>query len=354
MADNVAITPGSGVTVRAKDRGDGFERQVVMLDTGSGSESLLAFGQAMKSASLPVTLASDQGALSVTGTFWQATQPVSGTVTANAGTNLNTSALALESGGNLAAIGTATGTTADTAWTGTGGTTVIGGLKSIYNAITNNSLPAGTNTIGAVTGASGVALARDSSVTGLQVAQGSTTSGQSGSLTLGAVTTAAPSYTTAQSSPLSLTTVGALRVDASATTQPVSGTVSITTGGQVTPLPSTTAAGHSTTFTALSLGATTVVSVKASAGNIGAISLRNNSAATRYLKLYNLATGSVTPGTTSAQLNIGVAAGATRDITFPFGLRFATAISYYVSTGQSLTDNTAGSAGDMEINVVYL
>jgi len=34
------------------------------------------------------------------------TQPVSGTITANAGTNLNTSALALESGGNLASINT--------------------------------------------------------------------------------------------------------------------------------------------------------------------------------------------------------------------------------------------------------
>lgn len=32
----------------------------------------------------------------VSGTFWQATQPISGTVTANAGTNLNTSALALD------------------------------------------------------------------------------------------------------------------------------------------------------------------------------------------------------------------------------------------------------------------
>src|SRR6266566_9838290 len=40
----------------------------------------------------------------VSGTFWQATQPVSGTVTANAGTNLNTSLLALESGGNLATL----------------------------------------------------------------------------------------------------------------------------------------------------------------------------------------------------------------------------------------------------------
>jgi hypothetical protein len=94
------------------------------------------------------------------------TQPISGTVTANAGTNLNTSALALETGGNLAAVVTNT----------------------------NN----------------------------LALAQASTTSGQKGNLALGAVTTAAPSYTTAQSNPLSLTPAGALRVDGSAVTQPVS------------------------------------------------------------------------------------------------------------------------------------
>ncbi len=45
------------------------------------------------------------------------------------------------------------------------------------------------------------------------VTQGSTTSGQGGSLVMGAVTTAAPSYTTAQTSPLSLTTAGGLRFD---------------------------------------------------------------------------------------------------------------------------------------------
>jgi hypothetical protein len=43
------------------------------------------------------------------------------------------------------------------------------------------------------------------------VAQGSTTSGQSGGLTQAAVTTGAPTYTTAQTSPLSLTTAGDLR-----------------------------------------------------------------------------------------------------------------------------------------------
>lgn len=99
----------------------------------------------------------DNASLAVTGTFWQATQPVSGTVTANAGTNLNTSALALESGGNLASIKT--------------------------------------------------------DVDNLNLAQGSTTSGQKGNLNLGAVTTGAPTYMTGQSSPLSLDTAGNLRVN---------------------------------------------------------------------------------------------------------------------------------------------
>lgn len=53
-------------------------------------------------------------------------------------------------------------------------------------------------------------------------AQGSTTSGELGPLVQGAVTTAAPTYTTATTNPLSITTVGNLRVDGSSVTQPVS------------------------------------------------------------------------------------------------------------------------------------
>jgi hypothetical protein len=55
-------------------------------------------------------------------------------------------------------------------------------------------------------------------------AAASTTTGQTGNLAMGAVTTAAPAYTTATTNNLSLTTAGALRVDGSAVTQPVSGT----------------------------------------------------------------------------------------------------------------------------------
>lgn len=88
----------------------------------------------------------------VSGTFWQATQPVSGTVTANAGTNLNTSALALETGGNLA------------------------------------------------------------TVAGAVIAQEATTSGVKGVTVFGAVTTSKPTYTTAKSDALSLDVNGLLRV----------------------------------------------------------------------------------------------------------------------------------------------
>jgi len=69
--------------------------------------------------------------------------------------------------------------------------------------------------------------ATEATLAKIPLAQGSTTSGQFGVLSMGAVTTAAPTYTTAQSSPLSLTTAGALRVDASGSTQPVSGTVTV-------------------------------------------------------------------------------------------------------------------------------
>lgn len=80
-----------------------------------------------------------------------------------------------------------------------------------------------------VTNISGtVSLPTGASTAALQptnAAQGSTTAGQTGNLMQAAVTTGSPAYTTAQTSPLSLTTAGALRVDASATTQPISGTV---------------------------------------------------------------------------------------------------------------------------------
>lgn len=114
-----------------------------------------AFYDATKTGQLPAAL-TGSGNLKTALVETTVTQPVSGTVTANAGTNLNTSALALEA--------------------------------TLGRAIE------------------------------------STTSGQTGPLVQGAVTTAAPTYTTGRTDPLSLTTTGLLRVDGSGVTQPVSGT----------------------------------------------------------------------------------------------------------------------------------
>ena len=88
---------------------------------GSGGGGTVTQGPAGASAWL-VTGAG--GTFPVTGTFWQATQPVSGALTANAGTNLNTSALALESGGNLAGINSLIGAKTDAKSTATDATSV--------------------------------------------------------------------------------------------------------------------------------------------------------------------------------------------------------------------------------------
>lgn len=83
---------------------------------------------------------------------------------------------------------------------GTGTLAVQAAQSGTWN-ITNIS-----GTISLPTGA-----ATETTLAKLPLAQGSTTSGQSGPLVQGAVTTGAPTYTTAQTSPLSLDTAGNLR-----------------------------------------------------------------------------------------------------------------------------------------------
>ena len=191
----------------------------------SGQTGYLGFAAVCDSAptytnaqSSPLSL-TPAGALRVDGSA--VTQPVSiaGTVT-----------VAQATAGNLNATVVGTGTFAvqaaqSGAWTvsgtGTAGTAATGvltvqGIASMTPLLSNPGTASlwGVNTLG------------------------STTSGQSGQLAMGAVTTAAPTYTTAQSNALSLTTAGALRVDGSGVTQPVSlasttitGTVAVTQSG---------------------------------------------------------------------------------------------------------------------------
>lgn len=180
-------------------------------------------GQATSANSTPVVIASDQTAVPVS---------VGGTLSAT---------------DNLTQIG---GTTIVTA--GVNGTLATGGNQAAGSNISTNTNPlllagsdyAGTPKLQTVkVDASGNlsitanGLALDSSVNGLLLSQASATSGQKGPLIQGAVTSAAPTYTTAQTSPLSLDTSGNLRtvisggVSLSASSSNIGGVELIDAGG---------------------------------------------------------------------------------------------------------------------------
>lgn len=117
MADNVTLNSGSGGATLATDDIAGVQHQRVKIQYGVDGSATdvsdtnpLPIDDAGGSITVDGTVTADAGtgpwpvtdnggSLTVDGSV-----TVSGTVTANAGTNLNTSALALESGGNLATL----------------------------------------------------------------------------------------------------------------------------------------------------------------------------------------------------------------------------------------------------------
>ena len=234
--DQVLLSTDLSGNLRVVIDGTVTEQNVNLNQVGG---SAIAIGQAAMAASLPVVIASNQSSIpvtltstTITGTVavTQSSSPwvVSGTVTttppANASTNITQwDSVAL---GAPSAYGTSPG-----AVNVIGVNAFITNTPTVTaNAGTGTFTVSGTVTANAGTNLNTSALALDTSVNGILVAQGSTTSGEKGPLIQGAVTTAAPTYSTTQTSPLSLTTAGALRTDSSATTQPISGTVTVNQG----------------------------------------------------------------------------------------------------------------------------
>lgn len=151
-----------------------------------------------------------------------------------------------------------------------------------------------TNVSGTVSLPTGAAT--ETTLAKIPVAQGSTTSGQSGLLVQGAVTTAAPSYTTGQTSPLSLTTAGGLRVDASSTTQPVSGTVTANagTGNFSTDQVATTTGTFQDGLIAFGSLTTSYQTVITTGGSFRSVAVRNDTNATLIVSLNGGSTDSLT------------------------------------------------------------
>lgn len=217
------------------------------------------------------------------------------------------------------------------------------------------------------------------------IAQEATTSGVKGLTIFGAVTTAAPSYTTAKSDALSLDTSGNLRVVLNAETSKVIGTVNQGTspwivagggtagsaatgvvtiqgiasmtkllvtpdaGSTVTPVPATSGGcsiGH-----LVSAGSTNATSVKASAGQVYGWTVYNNAAYPIYLKFYNTA-GTPTAGTGVVK-TVGVQAGMQLTYSQPLGIAFSTGIGITITKGIADNDATAVLANDCVIDVEY-
>jgi hypothetical protein len=99
-----------------------------------------------------------------------------------------------------------------------------------------------------------------------------------------------------------------------------------------------------------------VRTVKAAAGTFYGIQCFNILATPVYINLFDLASGSITLGTTAATYKLmcpGNTAGAGFVIPITIGVAFANAINYSVSNAIGLTDNTSITANSVIVNVVY-
>lgn len=145
---------------------------------------------------------------------------------------------------------------------------------------------AGTAAAGVLTiqgHASGVAVPVSGTGLGGGVAQASTTSGQVGTLVQGAVTTADPAYTNAQTSPVSLTVGGGVRTfakmyrDSVVTVQAAAQAAAPSAGTAIATL-TTPAAGTYEVFGTLSVSGTTVAAAESNNFNLkqGATTLLTN------------------------------------------------------------------------------
>lgn len=228
------------------------------------------------------------------------------------------------------------------------GTNLIGktGIDQTTPGTTNGvvvttALPAGSNIVGNVridqTTAGTTNGVQDAST----VAQGSTTSGQLGGLVQAAATSANPSYSNGQTSPLSQNLAGALR------------TVLVGSSVQTTPASS----GGLSIKRLLVANNTTSVVVDASAGQLYGIEAFNNGTTIAYIKLYNIAQGSVTCGTSAVTESMMIPAPAAGGGGFismnAMGATYGTAITACVTTGYADADATAPAANQFIVNFYY-
>lgn len=114
-------------------------------------------------------------------------------------------------------------------------------------------------------------------------------------------------------------------------------------------------AGGATPYYLISANTTNDTNVKASAGQVYAISASNVNAAVRYLKLYNKASApTVGTDTPVAVFAIpGATTGGVGTLSIDCGIAFATGIGFGTTTGVADNDTGAVAANEIVVNLFY-
>lgn len=358
----------------------------------------VAMGTGARSAGTQrVTIATDD-AVPVTGTFYQATQPVSGTVTANAGSGTFTVSGAVTLAAGATSIGKAEDVASADADVGVPSMAVrkatpanTSGLDGDYeflqmsagrlwvSAAVDTALPTGTNTIGAVNiaaaqtlgtvttvstvtnlsqlGGAAVPIGAGLEATAVRVTLPTNGTGViAGVTTVTTVTTVGAVTAITNALPAGTNAIGKLAANSGVDIGDVDVT-SIAAGanliGDVSLQPRTT--GGLTMHKTTSAATTNATSVKGSAGQVYNIQCFNVNAAVRYLKLYNKATAP-TVGTDVPVKTLAIpgnTAGSGFVIAWPQGVAFDTGIAFALTTEATDAGTTGVALSEITVNIDY-
>jgi hypothetical protein len=98
--------------------------------------------------------------------------------------------------------------------------------------------------------------------------------------------------------------------------------------------------------------------VKGTAGELCSLWVTNTATSTRFIKIYNATAASVTVGTTTPDITIGVGGNSSDDVTGSFSVNggcfgFGTALTIAATTGVADNDTGAPAANDVIVTVGY-
>lgn len=340
-----AAFPATGTAVGAKDS-TGTNMAPLNLDASGQLKVVLPAGASgLTDAELRATAVPVSGTVTVTDGSGALNVIVdSGSVTANAGTNLNTSTL-LTTTAHDAAFGTAGSADAQVrsiqgvasmtpvqiTGTGTAGSAATA-VVTVQGIASGTVVPiSGTVTVTDGSGALNVIV--DSGTT--TVTQATATNLNAAVVGTGTAGTAAGGVLTVQG----VASMTKLLVTPDANSAVNAQPTPVTTGGL---LMSRTVSGASTNAT----------NVKASAGQVYGIHVGSINAAVRYVHLYNNAgTPTCNASIISTFVIPGNAAGAGTNLNFPLGLAFGTGIAFCLTTAVDGTGSV--SANEHVVNVEY-